>query len=566
MPGDFLGAMGRRALLLAAVGLALLIWLPLGLAGVPLDTPDGFLHLGWAVGWVKQLEQGWLWPTWSDLPWAGAGSSALLIYPPLFRQLVGWPMLLGLPPDQALATSLLMVLLLHNTGVAALANQWIAQPRGRWLLLLCASLNPYLLVNLYVRGAWPEALAQGFLWWLALGFWGLEKNRRWGWPLGGVALAGIVLSNWNAALLTGIAWLAAGAFFLRPRAWKGWCWSCALGLGLSLPFWGPALVALPTVRPPIPAGLLPGEFFGDVDPGYRTFAALLWIQALVIALLLIWRWIGWHGPGRSQLSRWGYVLAVSSLFMSLAVSQPVYDWLTPLQRIQFPWRWLGLSWLGVLLVLGSSAEDASRSWRGRRAALWLVGLAAAVCWFDGLWRFRGNLFGHAPSRTETLALRRLLHCDPLVACPDGVNALPKNGELAKRFVALADGRIALSGVPDYSPAGIPKSSWNRRMAVFWLPVWPQENWAELNVPGKIRLVRRSPTERVVAVSTASDGRLRILQWAHPYWKVEVQREGALWRPMKKHGSDVDGWISVEIPAGDSLVRLRYQGSFLQSSS
>ena len=172
--------MGRRALLLSAVGLALLIWLPLGLAGVPLDTPDGFLHLGWAVGWVKQLEQGWLWPTWSDLPWAGAGSSALLIYPPLFRQLVGWPMLLGLPPDRALATSLLLVVLLHNTGVAALANQWIAQPRWRWLLLLCASLNPYLLVNLYVRGAWPEALAQALLWWLALGFWGLEKNRRWG--------------------------------------------------------------------------------------------------------------------------------------------------------------------------------------------------------------------------------------------------------------------------------------------------------------------------------------------------------------------------------------------------
>ena len=73
----------------------LLIWLPLGLAGVPLDTPDGFLHLGWAVGWVQQLQQGWLWPTWSDLPWAGAGSSALLIYPPLFRWLVGLPLLLG---------------------------------------------------------------------------------------------------------------------------------------------------------------------------------------------------------------------------------------------------------------------------------------------------------------------------------------------------------------------------------------------------------------------------------------------------------------------------------------
>ena len=52
--------MGRRALLLAAVGLALLSWLPLGIAGVPLDTPDGFLHLGWAVAWAKAVQGGWL--------------------------------------------------------------------------------------------------------------------------------------------------------------------------------------------------------------------------------------------------------------------------------------------------------------------------------------------------------------------------------------------------------------------------------------------------------------------------------------------------------------------------
>ena len=59
---------------LAAACLALLVWLPLGLAGVPLDTPYGLLHLNWA----------------------GAGTFALAIYPPLFRLLVGVP-LAGLP-------------------------------------------------------------------------------------------------------------------------------------------------------------------------------------------------------------------------------------------------------------------------------------------------------------------------------------------------------------------------------------------------------------------------------------------------------------------------------------
>ena len=555
--------MGRRALLLAAVGLALVIWLPLGLAGVPLDTPDGFLHLGWAVGWVKQLEQGWLWPTWSDLPWAGAGSSALLIYPPLFRQLVGWPMLLGIPPDHALATGLLLVCLLNNLGVAALANQWIARRGWCWLLLICASLNPYWLVNLYVRGAWPEALAQALLWWLALGFWGLEKQRRWGWYLTGGALAGIVLSNWNAALLTGIAWFGAGTFLIGRRAWKGWCWSCALGLGLSLPFWGPALVALPTVRPPIPAGLVPGEFFGGEDTGYRTFAGLLWIQALAIVLLLIWQQIGWRGTGRSQLSRWGCVLAVGSLVMTLDVSQPLYDWLTPLQRIQFPWRWLGLGWFGVLIALGSGAEKASRNWSGRRAALWLLGLAVTGCWFDGLWRFRSNLFGHAPSRSETLALRKLLRCDPLLSCPAGVKVLPKEGELSKRFAALPDGRIALAGVSDYTPVGVPEKSWYKRQQVFWLPAWPQDGWAELDVQGSAEMVSKSATERILRVEAEMAGRLRVMQWADPKWMVEMGNSQGWSKQLTASEADEDGWIRIDVPAGESFVRMSYQESFLR---
>lgn len=84
------------------LSLALLVWLPFGLAGVPLDTPDGFLHLGWAAGWARQMAGGWWWSQWIHLNWAGAGSFTLAIDPPLFRWLLGSPLLLGIPPDHAL--------------------------------------------------------------------------------------------------------------------------------------------------------------------------------------------------------------------------------------------------------------------------------------------------------------------------------------------------------------------------------------------------------------------------------------------------------------------------------
>jgi hypothetical protein len=64
-----------------ALALALVVWLPIGLLGVPLDTPDGLIHLGWAAAWAQQIQGGWWWPLWSDLNWAGAGSAALQLYP-----------------------------------------------------------------------------------------------------------------------------------------------------------------------------------------------------------------------------------------------------------------------------------------------------------------------------------------------------------------------------------------------------------------------------------------------------------------------------------------------------
>jgi hypothetical protein len=563
--------MGRWRLWGAAVTLALLVWLPLGITGLPLDTPDGFLHLGWSVAWVRQLQAGWLWPTWSDLPWAGAGSFALLIYPPLFRVISGLPMLIGVAPDHAISSGLLVILLLNAVGAAALAQFWLRPGGWRWLLLLSAALNPYLWVNLYVRGAWPEALAQALLWWLALGLLGLERRRRWGIPLSTAALAGIVLSNWNAALLTGLIWALAGLGLLRQGQgrWRAWVLSSGLALGLTAPFWLPALLALKDVRPPIPAGLFSTEFFFGGGGGPRTFADLLWIQGLCLVVLLGLRWLGWGwrgwrpSPRANLLAPWGLLIALMGLGLMLPPAQAAYDLLPPLQRIQFPWRWLAPTWLGALLWLCSPGALEPHPAR-RRWGIALLGVAALGLWADSLGRFAANWVGHAPSRLEQQAVRRLLACDPLQPCPDGVEALPTQGELSKRFVALADGRIALSGVPDYSPAAIPESSWNPRLAIFWLPQWPQTNWAQFNGAGRVEIQKTSPRQRTLRVEARAAGTLRVLQWAHPSWRVqwraaagEAETAGPWSAPLPEGGRDRQGWISVPLAAGAWQVTLRY---------
>jgi hypothetical protein len=172
--------------------------------------------------------------------------------------------------------------------------------------------------------------------------------------------------------------------------------------------------------------------------------------------------------------------------------------------------------------------------------------------------------GHALSRQEQRALRTLLRCDPLRPCPEGIRALPAEGELSKRFVALADGRIALSGVPDYSPATVPDHSWNRRLAIFWLPQWPQTPWAQFEGAGRVSIVHSGAQQRTLLVQASEPGRLRLMQWAHPDWRVKwraAARAGqpaAAWSaPLPEGGRDAEGWIAVPLPAGLWEVALTF---------
>ena len=600
------GPLGRSGsgLIGFALGLALLLWLPIGLLGVPIDTPDGLIHLGWAAAWAQQIRGGWLWPLWSDLNWAGAGSAALQLYPPLFRLMAGIPIALGIPPARALELALLLLLLLNNLGAACLARLWLRPGRWQWALVTLAALNPYLFVNVYIRGAWPEAMGQLLLWWLALGWLGLERQRRWGLAIGSLALAGIVLSNWNSAQLSLLSWALGLAVLIRPRpdwaAIRRWCQVPVIAVAITAPFWWPALAAMNQVRPPIPNYLYKNEFLFAYHPGQISIADILWIQAATILVLLLVRWLGWGWRGLAwaapidaskgiaksvsaeskqqeavPLARWGLLLACCGILMMLPISEPIYQLLLPLRRIQFPWRWLGPTWFGALLWLSSPgvlahAPNPSRSALRRGAWLGAITLAA-VLWVDSLSRFRDNILGHHPSELERRSLNRLLACDPLVPCPDGLAALPPTGELSKRFVALGDGRIALTGVPDYSPAGIPERSWVHRMQTFWVPAWPQQTWASFlgegpaveRGQGSAQLLEHGPTDRLIRVKAPTAGRLRVMQWAYPAWTVQKRRLGAIsWEnPLPFSGPnqarDQDGWISVPLDAGTWEVALTY---------
>ena len=549
--------MRSRCLISLAIAAAVVIWSPLAIYGIPFDTHDGFLHIGWSVGWHNQVKAGWIWPTWTELEWGGAGSSAFLVYPPLFRQVAGLLMLTGIEIDRSIAIALLMILLINNLGACFLARVWLT---GKWWqvsLIIMAALNPYLLINIYVRGAWPEACAQAMLWWLSVGLVFISRRRKGGWLLSGAAIAGIILSNWNVTLIAGLAWLLAAVLVLDNKGWWNWCKSCCLGLGITAPFWFLALRSFALVRPPTPNGLHYHEFFWNKPTDIGGFSELLWIQVVVISAGVLLRFYGWNG--KTVFGYWGLAITLLGIGMTLRMSEPIYDAVEILKKIQFPWRWLSLGWFGGILWVCSAGTVSVRRSRRSFSVLLLGTALTSIAWGDSLLRFRHNLWSHAPTKNEVRAMRKMLKCDPLLPCPEGIKLLPKDGELAKRFVAMEDGRVAMSAFPDYVPKGIPETSWNKRLQVFWVPNWSQNRWLIFNGDGIAKMIKRSPTERTISVDAKGAGELRIMQWASDLWQVEVTKtDGSTW-VVPDGGRDAEGWISIRLEEGQSMVRLSTDG-------
>jgi hypothetical protein len=81
----------------------------------------------------------------------------------------------------------------------------------------------------------------------------------------------------------------------------------------------------------------------------------------------------------------------------------------------------------------------------------------------------------------------------------------------------------------------------------------------------VDLLHRGPQERTVLVQANQPGRLRLMQWAHPSWRVQWRAAaqgnkpaGSWSAPLAKGGRDAQGWISVPLEPGLWQVGLTYE--------
>jgi uncharacterized membrane protein len=209
------------------------------------------LHLIRLAALDRLLHEGAMYPRWIPQLFVGLGYPLLNFYGPAVYYFTELLHLLGLGLFQASEAVLVILLIFGGFGMYRFASDVFGGHR-RWAALVSATAymyTPYLLTNLFVRGAIAELAAEALLPWILWSFRRLLKSSH---PtpyllaavlsLGGLAITHAVTLVLLPPLLMGyvlVLWWQDGR---RTVSWRWLAAALAMSAGVSAFFWLPLII------------------------------------------------------------------------------------------------------------------------------------------------------------------------------------------------------------------------------------------------------------------------------------------------------------------------------------
>lgn len=528
-------------LLLLAVGTALAVgrfWLP----GV---SSDADMLMG--IYRVFELDRAWQGGIF--FPRLGAdlnftyGAPLFQFYPPLasYGALIFHKAGLGL--IEASKAMFSLSLLLGGLGVFVYARWLFSSRKAALVSGMVYLFSPYLLTNVYERGAAAESLALALLPWV---FWAVHHlliGEKEPWIYISAMLIGLLVLAHNitamfalpAILLVALVLgLTSGRF--RQLGFVGL--AIALGLGLSLFYWLPALAEVGTVR--IEASML--------DEAKNVVAHLVPLTQLVQESLVFDYWgelrfhpafwqvmLGALGivaiPFQDRTRRLTLAIVAGlwllTLFLQLSYSRFLWESLPLIRFIQFPWRLLGLGSFCLALLAGSLfLLRPLRSLAGSILALVLLGSIVYVS-------------------TARLSPEYSPIWYRISSAELGLHDLYDRG--SRGFALFSD---YLPGTVQVSVSDLPRSRSTASLA------------AESETPAPlVQVLSEDPFRLKLLVGSQQSFDLRLHRFNFPGWRAYL---GSYPVAVESYGEL--GLVSVPLPSGVYPLEIRFEGTPLRTAA
>ncbi|MCS6800577.1 MAG: hypothetical protein NZ773_01355 [Dehalococcoidia bacterium] len=531
---------------------------------------DGRHSVYFLVQFDRSIRDGILWPRWAPDFTFGYGYPIFNIYAPLAYFIGEAFHLLGFDPVTAVK-----IVFGLSVVLSGLTMYWFAKDaigaRGAVLAAVVYMYVPYRIVDIYVRGALSESVAFVFLP-LVLGAFrrllaAAELRLVYGAGpaaphlapralVAAVALAGLILTHTLALTMLPIAALYVAWHLLRigrslwadgqrpfsavrsllPAAG----WSLAAGvaaLGLSAIFWVPLAFEYSFVRVDqwttadydyrnhfvYPHQLLSSFWgYGLSRPGPDDDMPFqLGVAALALALVGL---IANRQPGITADRLFFALLGGGAIVLMLPAAAPLWEALGLASLLQFPWRMLGWSALALAFLAGLAATGDPAGSDRTADARDRVGLGALLL-------------------VVVIAAAPFLS-PPMIEPAEGPVSL---GALM-RFQQSSGELVGLTRWNQIKPTGSPL----KPLYEAGLPITSKVDPTTLPAGASAETLRHTTVLDEVRVWSPEPFRLGFYTQHYPGWTATVNGSPAEIVPTGPYGL-----ITVDLPAGESIVRLQF---------
>ncbi|NLX11558.1 MAG: hypothetical protein GXY36_18080 [Chloroflexi bacterium] len=516
-----------------------------------INAADGPLHVHRIRAMTILLESGNLWPRWVPYFHIGFGYPIFNYYPPGVFYLGGLLGMIGIDAQTAFALLAALAWILGSVGTYALAKRMLPAP-GSLLAAMLWSYAPSRLFEVWHQGSLPQIMAAALLPWLLYGIVRVagQPTRR-NLLAAALPLAGILLTHlpiaYIAALYAGplalIAplWAARRRWHEFPRRFGYTAAGLLLGVALAAIYFVPMALELHHVSAASGAEdnvsylksnfLQPDEVFfqprpidlTDMSSGLPTTLGLVGgILALggLLALLI---------KRRYALAALPALALAFTVFMLLPESLDVWLAIPFFRQLRAPERLLRIGAVLIALLGGASLLLLP----ARRRTLALIA-ALPVVLLSAIPLFYGN--------DDFIPMRDLTALD----------------EIEFEWATYVWGTTSYDefdpvwGESIPRPGEVPEPELYRtdplRLVAYRLDLirHPDELQAEELSTDTIR------------ITTTAARPVRFHQYYFPGWEATLDGE-----PVEVYAEDEMGLLTVDVPAGEHVVRLRYAGTTAQ---
>ncbi len=513
----------RTAIFLLLVLSAVLV-APAAYFGIP-ENYDLGQHLRFARTWHDAFSSGSLSVSWGSADNAGLGSAGVRFYPPATHMLMGAIQLVTNSWYDTLWLTMLFWMFLGSVGVYKLASEWCSKPTSLYTALLYA-IVPYHLLQVFQAFLLAEFAAAA-----VLPFCFLYAHRLI--TKGGTANILPFAASYSALVLTHLPSTIIGSLslavfavcflsrenFLKVAARFVFGFSTALATTAF--YWVRMISELQWVKHNT------SEYYASGFYNYSTYffpmlysagddyvPRFLWLMDICIVLTYTLLIPALIVAVRRRLDAPRHVVALLAvagfvLFMMSIVSAPIWDNVATIQKLQFPFRWLGPASLAAALLfpIGVEILAITQEKITRAFAYSLASILTLVIVFD----VTQIVVPSAPLPREEIA----------------------------KLVAVLDER---PGCDCWWPA------WARSEAM--------KSVQKVNAGNRASYIRTwEPTTREFNVADGERQEIQVATFYYPHWRVEIN---GIVSPVTL---GENGTIGLIVPSGNANVRLFFQEPF-----